>query len=58
MSVNAEIAALSRRNTNVRSLALSLSEKPTIVAACEDSLAALGDLLATRGLRGHRYGPT
>ena len=56
MSVNAEITALSRRNTNVRSLALSLSEKPTLVAACEDSLAALRDLLATRGLTGRRYG--
>jgi hypothetical protein len=58
MSINAEITALSRRNTNIRSLALSLSEKPTIVAACEKSLAALRDLLATRGLTGRRYGPT
>jgi hypothetical protein len=57
MSVNAEITALSRRNTNVRSLALSLSEKSTIVAACEEKLSALRDLLATRGLTGRRYGP-
>jgi hypothetical protein len=56
MSVNAEITALSRRNTNVRSLALSLSEKSKIVAACEESLAGLRDLLAKRGLTGHRYG--
>jgi hypothetical protein len=56
MSVNAEITALSRRNTNVRSLALSLSEKSKVVAACEESLAALRELLATRGLTGHRYG--
>jgi hypothetical protein len=56
MSVNAEITALSRRNTNVRSLALSLSEKSKTVAACEESLAALRDLLATRGLTGRRYG--
>jgi hypothetical protein len=57
MTVNAEITALSRRNTNVRSLALSLSEKSTIVATCEEKLSALRDLLATRGLTGRRYGP-
>ena len=56
MSVNAEITALSRRNTNVRSLALSLSEKSKLVAACEVSLSALRELLATRGLTGRRYG--
>jgi hypothetical protein len=34
--LNAQIIALSRRNTNVRSLALALGQKRTLTAACED----------------------
>jgi hypothetical protein len=49
MSVNAEIVALSRRNTNVRSLALSLDQKRTVTKPCEDSARALHDALAKRG---------
>lgn len=48
MALNAQIIALSRRNTNVRSLALSLGKKRTLTAACEDSLRALQDALAKR----------
>ena len=48
MGLNAQIIALSRRNTNVRSLALSLGQKRTLTAACEDSLRALQDALAKR----------
>jgi hypothetical protein len=48
MSLNAQIIDLSRRNTNVRSLALSLGQKRTLTAACEDSLRALQDALAKR----------
>jgi hypothetical protein len=47
-SLNAQIIALSRRNTNVRSLALSLGKKRTLTAACDDSLRALQDALAKR----------
>ena len=47
--LNAQIIALSRRNTNVRSLALSLGKKRMITATCEDSLRALQDALAKRG---------
>lgn len=54
MNVNAQIIALSRRNTNVRSLALSLDEKRTITVSCEDSLRALQDALAKRGYSGTR----
>ena len=53
-ALNAEILALSRRNSNVRSLALSLGEKRTVTAACEDSLRALRDALAKRGFAGTR----
>jgi hypothetical protein len=52
MDLNAQIIALSRRNTNVRSLALSLSQKPALTAACEDALRRLQAALARRG-----YGP-
>ena len=46
--------ALSRCNSNVRSLALSLSEKGRVVAVCEESLVALCDALARRGFTGTR----
>ena len=52
--VNAQITALSRRNTNVRSLALSLNQKAKVTGACEDSLRALRDALAKRGFTGTR----
>jgi hypothetical protein len=40
LSVHAEIVKLSRRNSNVRSLALSLGRKRTVTAACETRLQA------------------
>jgi hypothetical protein len=49
MARNAEIVALSRRNTNVRSLALSLGQKRMLTAMCEDGLRALQDALSKRG---------
>jgi hypothetical protein len=54
MSVNAQIVAMSRRNTNVRSLALSLNEKTKLTGACEESLRALRDALNKRGYTGTR----
>ena len=50
MALNAQIVALSRRNTNVRSLALSLDQKRKLIAPCEEALRALAD-----GLRKHGY---
>lgn len=44
--ISKKIVSLSRRNTNVRSLALSLTEKPPLVAACDGSLRALEDALS------------
>jgi len=46
VTTNAEIVALSRRNSNVRSLALSLGKKRTVTAECDESLQALEDALA------------
>jgi hypothetical protein len=48
MEVNAQIVDLSRRNSNVRSLALSMNQKRTITAQCEDTLQTLRDALAMR----------
>jgi hypothetical protein len=46
MTTNTEIVSLSRRNSNVRSLALSLGKKRTVTAECDASLQALEDTLA------------
>lgn len=44
--VSRQIVALSRRNSNVRSLALSLREKPVLAAACGGALRSLDEALA------------
>jgi hypothetical protein len=44
--ISKEIVKLSRRNTNVRSLELSLRSKPALTAACDDSLRVLEEALA------------
>jgi hypothetical protein len=54
VTLNAQIIALSRRNTNVRSLALSLDQKRAIIAKCEDTLRALRGALAAREHTGRR----
>ena len=55
MDVHAQILALSHRNTNVHSLALSLSQKPALATACEDRLRALDDALDKRGYKVARW---
>lgn len=54
MRLNAQVMALSRRNTNVRSLALSLNEKGKVTGECADSLHALRNALAKRGFNSRR----
>ena len=54
MGLNAQVITLSRQNTNVRSLALSLGQKRMLTAACEDSLRALQDALSKRGFSATR----
>ena len=54
MDVNRQIVSLSRRNSNVRSVALSLNQKRTIVAVCEEKLQALRAALSKRGFVGTR----
>jgi hypothetical protein len=53
-ALNAQIVELSRRNSNVRSLALSLNQKRAVTAPCEETLRALHDALAKRGFSGTR----
>jgi hypothetical protein len=52
--VNAEIVSLSRRNSNVRSLALSLGRKRSVIAQCTDRLRALQEALAKHALTATR----
>ena len=44
--MNGEIVKLSRRNSNVRSLALSLGRKRTVTAECEAALSGLDEAIA------------
>jgi hypothetical protein len=53
-SVNAEIIKLSRQNTNVRSLALSLGRKRTVTAQCDDALRELEYALGRHEFRATR----
>lgn len=52
--LSAELVTLSRRNSNVRSLALALRRAPQLVAACDGSLALLQEALAKQGFSGTR----
>ena len=54
VGLNKEVIALSRRNTNVRSLALSLGKKRVLTSACEESLRALQEALSKRGFSATR----
>lgn len=51
---NAEVVRLSRKNTNVRSLAMVLGPKPERIAACEGALDRVIAALATRTTGGTR----
>ena len=48
-ALSGQLVALSRRNSNVRSLALVLGPKPALVAACDKSLSALVEALEKEG---------
>jgi hypothetical protein len=52
--LNAELIALSRRNSNVRSLALSLGKKRMLTAHCEETLHAIQDALRKHTFSGTR----
>jgi hypothetical protein len=48
-AITAQIVELSRRNTNVLALDLSLRQKPELAAACDDRIRALQEALANEG---------
>ena len=53
--LNAQIIVLSRRNSDVNSLALSLNEKRALVSSCDEALNGLRDALSKRGYPRGRY---
>jgi hypothetical protein len=52
--ISSQVVLLSRRNSNVRALELSLRKKPALSAACADNLRALQDSLAREDIRATR----
>ena len=54
LSSHTEIITLSRRNSDVRSLALSLGDKRTVTAECEARLQALEEALANHAFTATR----
>jgi hypothetical protein len=51
LELNAEIVRLSRQNTNVKSLALSLGRKTLVSATCQESLSELQSAIDARQSR-------
>ena len=54
MAINSEIVSLSRKNTNVRSLALTLGHARIVSAACEDLLRNLEASLSAHAFQATR----
>lgn len=54
IELHAEIVELSRRNSDVRSLALTLNQKRTLTAECEASAITVREALTARSLGGSR----
>jgi hypothetical protein len=54
MEVNKEIVRLSRMNTNVKSLQLSLGRKRKIAAQCEEILNSLQNAIQSRSFKATR----
>ena len=54
LELHIQIIALSRRNSNVRSLALSLGQLRILHAQCENDLRALAEAVDKRGFKATR----
>jgi hypothetical protein len=54
MKVTGEVISLSRENTNVKSLELSLGKKRMISAQCEETLSALQEAIRSRTFKATR----
>ena len=53
--IRTQILVLSRENTNVRSLAISLNEKRKVTLSCEDTLMALQQAIEAEPVAGANY---
>jgi hypothetical protein len=53
-NANAEIIELSRRNSNIRSFAVSLGQKRKVTAQCQENLAALQDAVQSTEFKATR----
>jgi hypothetical protein len=54
--LKSQILALSRENTNVRSLSISLNQKRTVTLSCYDVLSKLQDAIGQEPIEGVTYG--
>jgi hypothetical protein len=54
--VRAEILSLSRQNTNVRSLSISLNQKRTAMLVCQGALSELQQVILQEPIAGTTYG--
>jgi hypothetical protein len=55
--IRTEILELSRQNTNVRSLSVSLNQKHKTTLLCQDALSELKRAIQEEPVRGVTYGP-
>ena len=54
--IRTQILALSRENTNVRSLSISLNQKRKVMLACQAALGALQQAILAEPIAGTTYG--
>jgi hypothetical protein len=54
LKIHAEVIMLSRQNSNVKSMELSLGAKRKITAQCQDTLNALQNAVGSRSFRATR----
>jgi hypothetical protein len=55
--IRSQVLALSRENTNVRSLSISLNEKRRVMLVCQGALGALHDAIVAEPVAGATNGP-